>query len=248
MGVNQDQGPAAVAAAGGRSPAIRRAALVLELVAHRRRLRPTEVSRELGLAKSSTADLVGTMLGEGLLDRRGDDLVLGRLFREAATGFVGDGTILRRFGVTWERSPLLREHTVTLQAPIGAQSVCVAVRLGRRVLPYTPRSGSRQPLWSQGEAEPVAVRSPAKALLRSLDLFEPGDGAAGLRAWLERRADAASDPVRLPSSTGNDELVAVVPAVRPVLAVVHLHPDDEVDEPALAEALTAFAESLPAAP
>ncbi|WP_162893148.1 helix-turn-helix domain-containing protein [Microbacterium halotolerans] len=243
---------------GGRAPAVRRALGVLDALAFERRARPADLARAAGLAKSSASDLIGTLLDERMLARSGDDLILGSAFTEIASGFVDDIATVRRFGIGWERSSVLHEHTVTLQSLIGAHNVCIAVRLGAHVLPYTPRAGSRLPLWDGGSAEPVLLAVPREDLRRTLDEFpESSPDEDALREWAssERGTRAPDDcghdmgrraPAR--SSTGNLELNAYVSPGRErggaVVATVHIAPSADVDFAALGAALDEFAEDL----
>lgn len=233
MGVAQEPPP--------RAPAVHRAMRLVDALAFERRARPADLARAVGLPKSSASDLIGTLLEERLLARSGEDLVLGRAFLELAAGFVGRSGMLHDFGVGWERSRALREHTVTLQALIGSHNVCVAVRLGSAVLPYTPRAGSRLPLWPDGHPEPV------------LGVVDPGDVERALAEFPEGTTDAPpatrSAPADGPdlAATGNLELNALVSdgadCGGPVVVTCHLPPGTE-SSPRLAAALRAFARDL----
>lgn len=233
MGIAQEPPP--------RAPAVHRAVRLVDALAFERRARPADLARAIGLPKSSASDLIGTLLEERMLARSGEDLVLGRAFLDLAAGFVGRQGMLRDFGIGWERSRALREHTVTLQALIGAHSVCVGVRLGSAVLPYTPRAGSRLPLWSDGAPEPVLRVVDPDDVFRTLEAF-PEASSADPRtppgAWPDGPA---------PSATGNLELNALVSAGAdrggPVVATVHLPPGTDAS-PRLPAALRAFARDL----
>lgn len=244
-----------------RAPAVRRALRLLDALAFERRARPVDLARAVGLAKSSASDLIGTLLEERMLAREGDDLVLGGFFAEIAAGFVGDVTTTRDFVLAWERSMVLREHTVTLQTLIGSHNVCVAVCLGTHVLPYTPRAGSRLPLWTAAGPEPVLMVVPRGDLRRSLERF-PDSSSTGeaLHAWVQARpsscptqerpgardARAAQDAVL--SSTGNLEFTTQVSAGRdrvgPVVVTVHVIPNSAVRSASVQAALDDFATEL----
>lgn len=236
---------------GGRAPAVHRAASLLGVLAFERRARPADLARAVGLPKSSASDLIGTLLEERMLARAGDDLVLGNALIELAAGYVGDIATLRRFGIGWERSALLREHTVTLRSLVGAHGVCVSVRLGAHVLPYTPRAGSRLPLWYDAP-EPVLAVVPLADIARALDEFpEDGPAAQALSRWVETatggRREAASATPAL-SATGNLELSSSVSSGAerggPVVVTAHLPPASAVDADALQAALDEFAHDL----
>lgn len=253
-----------------RAPAVRRAVRALDAVAHQQRARPADLARTLDVPKSSLSDLVGTLLEERMLARSGDDLVLGTAFVEWAAGFVGSVAMLRRFGIGWERSAVLRDHTVTLQALIGSHSVCAAVRIGTRLLPYTPRAGSRMPLWPAEGPEPVLRVISRADGARILDAFAEGSpDDAALRAWAHREPEAAAaspsgaaakgtPSVRLtptgpaPSASGNLELNALVSRGEErggaVVATLHLAPSHDADLRVLQAALDEFARDLRARP
>lgn len=241
-----------------RAPAVQRAVRALDVVAHQRRIPPVELGRALDLPKSSVSDLTSTLLEERMLARRGGHLVLGTAFIEMAAGFVGGVATLRRFGIGWERSAVLREHTVTLQSLIGTHSVCVAVRLGARPLPYTPRAGSRQPLWPAAGPEPVLRAVPRAAVVRSLAEFpESSPDDAELRAWAtgHRETDdgpdeSAEGPLDASgaSATGNIELNALVATGEsrggPTVVSLHLPPTHTAGTRELHAALDQFARDL----
>ncbi|MGO1627848.1 helix-turn-helix domain-containing protein [Microbacterium sp. JB110] len=240
---------------GSRAPAVRRALVVLDALAFERRARPADLARAAGLAKSSASDLIGTLLDEHMLARSGDDLILGNALTEIAAGFVDDIATVRRFGIGWERSIALREHTVTLQSLIGVHSVCVAVRLGGHVLPYTPRAGSRLPLWGANGAEPVLRPVPRDDIRRTLDEFpESSPDEASLREWAASGEDgptpapAADGLEPAPSATGNLEINAFVSSGSrrggAVVATVHVAPSAAVDISGLTVALEEFAGDL----
>lgn len=244
-----------------RAPGVRRALRLLDALAFERRARPADLARAVGLAKSSASDLISTLLEERMLAREGDDLVLGGFFADMAAGFVGDVTTTRDFVLAWERSPVLREHTVTLQTLIGSHNVCVAVCLGTHVLPYTPRAGSRLPLWTGGGPEPVLRVVPRGDLRRSLERFpdSSSDGEA-LQAWAQERSPVCPTQERpdagdvrrankaVLSSTGNLEFNTQVSTGRervgPVVVTVHVMPDSAVQYASVQAALDDFAAEL----
>lgn len=220
MGVN---GPA-------RAPAVRRAVAVLECLTRQGAANLTELSHQLGLAKSSTSDLLSTMLQEDLVRKRGDEFILGRLLSELTAGFVGEEQILDRFAKDWSRQPILGEHTVSVQAIIGTHSLCADVRLGRYLLPYTPRAGSRRMIWDGKKGEPVLRSLPAESVLRTVDAYaeyDPPRNPNDLRRWVQNNASGAQHTAML-ASNGNVELsVAITPSHShgpPVALSLHFPP------------------------
>jgi hypothetical protein len=215
----------------GRAPAVRRAAAALEVVARSGHASVAEISRDLNLAKSSASDLLSTMLTERMLTRRGGALVLGELLAELAAGFVGNPNILQRFALYWNKYPPLEEHTLSLQALLGTQNLCVDVRIGRHVLPYTPRAGSRLPVWDGARGEPILAHVSADDADATLRRFRGFNGAVdereGIVSWIREHAPSApAAPSPLLSSTGNFELVSLLPdrapGAPPVAVTLHL--------------------------
>jgi DNA-binding IclR family transcriptional regulator len=124
---------------GPRSPAVHRGARVLDAISAGAASTPAALSAVLGLPKSSTADLLGTLEDAGFVTRGADgslhagarwsdlsdpDAVAHRVFRACATRDL-DG------------------HTISLVQLFGNQILFVDVRLGRHPLPLTPRPGQR---------------------------------------------------------------------------------------------------------
>lgn len=175
---------------GRRAPAVRRTVAVLDLLSRSGQASASEISAELMLPKSSTADLVATMHESGLLARRGDDYVAGELITGLAAGFTGDAAMLERFAADWGKHPVLHEHTVALYALLGTRAMCVDTRLGTHVLPATPRAGRVISLWhdDNGDGSPFLRLIPRPALVRTLSQFEgfghtTEEGAAALEWW-----------------------------------------------------------------
>ncbi len=235
----------------GRAPAVKRAVTVLNFLAQQGASTAAAISHELGLAKSSTSDLLNTMLADGLLRKRRDVFSIGPLVTSLAAGFVGDAELLDRFALLWPRQPVLAEHTVTVQAIVGTHNLCVDVRLGRYLLPYTPRPGGRTDLWSGGTGEPVLRSLTAPEVRRALDAFAgfaPAPAAEAAQVWIDKYARGQQ---RLPlmSKTGNLELNVALPAVGtgapPTVLSLQLPPRLEGHIPAsLSTALEEFAAAI----
>lgn len=237
----------------GRAPAVRRAAAALDVIAHAGgSAQAVDIGRDLGLAKSSTSDLINTMLTERLLGRRDGALIIGDRIAEVAAGFVGHPGLLKRFIDGWQREPQLREHTASVQVLIGTHSLCVEVRISPHVLPYTPRAGSRLPLWDGTTVEPVATQLPRADVDRALQMYgdTDADDAAAITDWLDHHPSDVADLEPHRSATGNDELIVPVAPRRdpgpPVVITVHLPPDRDGDDAAIGNALEEFARSLTA--
>ena len=223
MGVNENS----------RAPAVRRAVAVLEFLAHQGSASAAAVGDDLGLAKSSMSDLTNTMLADGLIQKRDNLLAIGPLFADLTSGFVADTDLLDRFAIRWQRQRLLSEHTVSVQAIVGSQSLCVEVRLGMHLLPYTPRAGARTDAWNGAVGEPVLRSLTAADLRRTLSTFAAfsppvtQETDRKRQAWLDRNA-RGSQRTSLIAGTGNLELSVALStpdsAVPPAALTLHLPP------------------------
>lgn len=217
-----------------RAPAVRRAVAALDFLAHIGQASAAEISRDLGLAKSSTADLLATMQAVDFVRRRGDEYELGVLASELTEGFVGDPAILDGFAKHWAKQPIVNEHTVTIETILGATSLCLDLRIGRYVLPSTPRIGRRIPLWDGTNGSPLLRCVPTETLARTLERFEGFEGSPerteAILDWKAREAPRPGAATRL-SSRGNIEISLALPATfgdsPPVTVTAHLPPESD---------------------
>lgn len=227
MGMNE---PAA-------APAVHRAAAILSFLAFRESATPTTLAFELGMAKSSMSDVLGTMLAEGLVQRRDDSFVIGPVFADLARGFVGETDVMDRFAIAWQRQSLLSEHTVSVQAIVGTRSLCTEVRHGAHLLPFTPLPGLRTELWHGAEGEPALRCLSARQIrlaMSAFDALSPVDGrdvAEARSSWIDHHA-VGGQHVPLVALTGNLELNAALTrkdALPPAVLTLHLPPHREGD-------------------
>lgn len=235
-----------------RAPAVRRAIQALDLLAHRGNASWSDIARGLRLPRSSTSDLVQTMLDERLIRREISGLLLlGGALTEIAAGFVDNSTVLERFSLEWDKGHSLNEHTLSVQSLIGDQNMCVDVRIGRHVLPVTPRAGSRLPVWNGTSGEPILTRLPPSAIEASLHRFGAfcgvNDATRGaILDWVRKNTTGQSRDLRhMVASTGNAELSQVIPGEttdqESVALTLHLPPDTARNVPELKAALSALA-------
>lgn len=237
----------------GASPAVHRALSVLEVTSRHEHATPGVLAEELGLAKSSVADIVSTMVDQNLLRHHSDGLGIGRFFEELTTATLGSSQVLGRFASRWQRHELLAEHTVTVQSVVGAVSLCLEARHGSHLLPYTPRPGLRTDTWTGAEGEPILRALQVDDVVRSIESFEllgPELSARTRKArdrWIRENSRGGQTHPML-SSTGNLEMNVrlVLPnSAGPSTLTLHLspqHPRHDVGR--LHEALSAFAEWL----
>lgn len=239
-----------------RAPAVKRAVSVLDLIIQVGEATSTDVSRDLMIARSSTSDLITTMLKEGLIRRREDKLTLGSVWERCAAGFVGARPVLEHFVYEWDRATLLNTQTVSVQALMGDQTICLEVRMGRHVLAVTPRPGSRFPVWNGGTGEPILSRLTPQSIENSLTAFSAFCGvttetAQEILAWA--RAHTSVDEAIAPigkASAGNYEMSVLVPSATdetvPIALTLHLAPEFHAatDAAGLSDALHEFASKL----
>ena len=239
-----------------RAPAVRRAVSVLDLITQVGEVTSTDVSRDLMIARSSTSDLITAMLDDGLIRRRDDRLTLGSVWERCAAGFVGGRPVLEHFVSEWDRAKLLNAHTVSVQALLGDQTICLDVRMGRHVLAVTPRPGSRFPVWNGVSGEPILSRLSPQLIENSLAAFSNFCGAS--RETVQEiiafaRAHTSINDAIAPvdkASTGNYEMTVAVPGAVdetvPTALTLHLAPDFRVatDVVELSDALHEFASKL----
>ncbi|PPG53573.1 hypothetical protein C5C41_06065 [Rathayibacter sp. AY1E9] len=232
-------------------PAIRRAMAVVDFVSFAGVASPASISAHLGLAKSSIADIVGTMLDAGLLQKVGDGLITGPAFSRLSSGFIGGSAPIENLRRLWRRHPVLHEHTMSLQTLIGTRNLCVDVDLGIHLLPYNPRPGMRTAVWSDAGGEPVLHSLTAEQILSGVERFRAysplaPEALADLGAWVEMHATGAqSEP--LLSQTGNLEINVALSAGQdppPSALTLHLPPDLKADFASLRTALAQLAARL----
>lgn len=239
----------------GRSPAVRRAVAALDLVAHTEQANAAEISQYMKLAKSSTSDLVTTMNQQGFLRHTGDDYVLGDIFTELTTGYTGDPGLLSRFATQWDQHPLLHDHTVAVQSVLGTRALCLDARLGRYVLPTTPRAGRIVSLLHDGEGSPLLQLLAREALADTLHRFENYSHTARETAETLEWWDASGGlrPFAV-QETGRGDLsvgVSVPPQVHgypPLVLTAHLLSGHAYRMDELREALSEFAIAVAAPP
>lgn len=237
-----------------RTPAVARAIAALNTVAQLDETGWADISQHLGLAKSSTTNLVETMITGRLLRRHGGRLFLGGLVPELASGFVGHAHVLRRFALGWDKFPELAGYTLTIQSMLGCEFMYLDVRLGSSLLAYTPRAGSRFSSWHEGRPEPAILPVPPADIIGILDRFEgfhdQPEVAREITRWASDQHDMANGvTVHLrPSRHGHDEMTTLVTGATergfPVTLSLHLPRTCETDVDEVSLSLRQFAATL----
>ncbi|RZL10487.1 MAG: IclR family transcriptional regulator [Rubrivivax sp.] len=129
------------------SPAVGRAARILDLVARSARpLSMSELGRDTGLPKSSLHGLCETLVNLRLL-RRADNgaMSMGPHVMTWANAFLAHTNILQEFYAAWQDSGLFTTETITLSVLDGRDVVYIACQNGSRPLDVTFRNGMRLP-------------------------------------------------------------------------------------------------------
>ena len=142
-------------------PAVERAVRLLDHLAGLRRPQPlAELSKALGMPKSSLHGLLHTLVALGLATRseRGD-YALGAKPVQWAGAFGQQSGVVDAFDAVAEQLPALREEAIMLAVLDGAEVLYLACRPGTRALAVNFRVGGRFP---------ASCTSSGKALLATL--------------------------------------------------------------------------------
>lgn len=167
-----------------------RAAAILSLLADSGvALSLTDISRALGLAKSSTSNLCGALEEAGLIQRRDAAFVLGRRVVELGGAYLRSFDIVREFYRQCADSPILSRELCQLALLDGTHVLYVARHEGRAPLRLSATIGDRFP---------ASITAVGNILLAQLDPAVV--------------ADRFRDPASLPRWTENS--VSSVPALQ----------------------------------
>ena len=121
----------------GNAPAVTRAVRILGLLADtpRQVRKLTEISRELGLAKSSVSNLCVALEEGGLIRRAGGGYLLGRRTVELGGAFLTGFDQIREFYRVCEDSEVLRRQLVQIAMLDGARVLYLAVHVRAGAIP-----------------------------------------------------------------------------------------------------------------
>lgn len=126
------------------APAVVRAVDVLAAITDHGPLTVTELAAQVGLQKSSIADITGTLYGEDVLVRSADGrYALGPAFESLVADAAGEARIYDLFDSAVAGENALEGLTLSLHMLYGSEATCIAVRLGSHPLTSTPRPGQR---------------------------------------------------------------------------------------------------------
>lgn len=237
----------------GPSPAVHRATAIAQRVSRQEGLDVKKLAEDLSLPKSTVKDVVGTMLEQDILARRHDELVIGSFFADLTTSLLGFTRILDRFAALWQRQPLLSDHTLSIRSIIGREALCLEVRHGRRLLPYSPRAGFRTSTWDGIIGEPALRSLHPVEVEEALDRFElltwgfDANERTSMTTWIADNC-RGSQLTPMLATTGNYETNVSLRGARqvtPLVLTLHLPPSDNWPElEALCAEMTTFAAAL----
>jgi IclR family transcriptional regulator, blcABC operon repressor len=163
-------------AAGSLSPAVTRAVAVLDAVAAAKGA-PTgtsELSRRLGLPKSSIANICAALVETGLLRRDDGGFTLGRKLAELGGAYLASTDQVHEFYRICDELPVASEETIQLATLDGIEVTYLARHDGRQPIRLASEIGRRLP---------ASCTATGKAALAALSPDELAERLRGVR-WL----------------------------------------------------------------
>lgn len=156
------------------SPAVSRAAAILDLLAIEAGTPagPSEISRRLGLPKSSIANICGALADSGLLRRVGTGFALGRKLAELGGAYLAAVDLVQEFYQACQLLPTASQETIQLAVLDGLEMTYLARHDGRQPVRLTSQIGRRLP---------ASVTATGKAALAALDEDELASRLATIR-------------------------------------------------------------------
>lgn len=160
--------------AGSSAPAVTRAAAILDVIAAARTAVPlSDLARQLGLPKSSTANICLALENAALLTRGESGFTLGRKTVELGGAYLSGVNEVRRFYELCAASPYLSQETARIAVMDGLDVLYLARYDGRQPLRLTAGIGDRFP---------ASCTATGKALLARLPEDVLDDRLSGVRA------------------------------------------------------------------
>ena len=156
------------------APAVTRAAAVLDALAERpgTALGPSELSRRLGLPKSSIANICGALLDARLVRRSGAGFTLGRRLAELGGAYLAAVDEVQEFYEACDELSTASDETIQLAVLDGLEVTYVARHDGRQNIRLASEIGRRLP---------ASCTALGKASLASLDADVLAERLAGVR-------------------------------------------------------------------
>ena len=153
------------------APAVTRAAALLEVLAEDGAiaLGPSELSRRLGLPKSSIANICGALADAGLVRRVGTGFALGRRLAELGGAYLVAVDMVQEFYEAARELPTGSEETVQLAVLDGLEMTYLARHDGRQPVRLTSAIGRRLPATSTATGKAALASLDPRELDRRLD-------------------------------------------------------------------------------
>ena len=153
------------------APAVTRAALILDVLAETAAdaVGPSELSRRLGLPKSSIANICGALADAGLVRRIGTGFSLGRRLAELGGAYLASVDQVREFYDVTRQLPAASEETVQFAVLDGLEVTYLARHDGRQPVRLTSGIGRRLPAFSTATGKAALASLPVAELDRRLD-------------------------------------------------------------------------------
>ncbi len=154
-------------------PAVSRAASILDLLAAEPTvpIGPSELSRRLGLPKSSIANICTALADAGLLRRAGSGFALGRKLAELGGSYLASIDQVQEFYAVSAELEAASQETMQLAVLDGLEVVYIARHDGRQMIRLASEIGRRLP---------ASCTATGKAALASLDPAEVNDRLRGM--------------------------------------------------------------------
>jgi DNA-binding IclR family transcriptional regulator len=189
------------------SPAVLRAGALLDLVA-RAAPRPVglpEAATELGIPRSSVANLLAALIELELVARTSRGVVLGHRLVELSGYYIASFDPAQRFTEYTRSHPDAQSMTMHLARLEGLETLNVARSYGPDVITVAPRIGQRLPANCTALGKAMLARLPDDEVLARLESHEP---LPGLTPHSLTDVSAVLEDVRATRSRGfaiNDE-------------------------------------------
>jgi DNA-binding IclR family transcriptional regulator len=153
---------------GSLAPAVSRAAIILDLLAEDPLVPagPSELSRRLGLPKSSIANICAALADAGLIHRAGSGFALGRKLAELGGAYLASIDQVQEFYEACDALESASQETMQLAVLDGLEVVYIARHDGRQTIRLASAIGRRLP------ASCTAIGKAALAAIDPADLDE----------------------------------------------------------------------------
>jgi IclR family transcriptional regulator, blcABC operon repressor len=152
------------------APAVTRAALILDVLAHAAgdAVGPSELARRLTLPKSSIANICGALAEAGFVRRVGTGFALGRRLAELGGAYLATVDQVQEFYDACRKLPTGSEETVQFAILDGLEATYLARHDGRQPVRLTSGIGRRLPAFSTSTGKAALASLPPDELTARL--------------------------------------------------------------------------------